>query len=367
LTSQAEVDRHCNALFLDGRVRESDDNLLFVRDRLLRSEVDLSDLLELYRKVLRRRNVAEDRGDPRVNVLQLSGVVRTIDGRLVVRNRIYRRVFAVDWVRNHLPDQERLRQAAAYRRGVFMATAAAVVLIAIVVTPFVLYELRVRRLKSQEREVKAHLSEAEQRLKAAQLERARNETEGDHLRTRAERLRYEVEDESRVYDKINEQVEMPLTSRVLDLAKQIEQLIQRAPPDLQPQLADLKKADQQLNAAVRRPLLFQVFNTGGEQIVAGLDAWGPRIKILPGMRATLVPRLLDAPTIHVYGTNSEGGKGTEILSAKYLALSSRYFIWDGAKLQEVKTPPVWDDEADAYKIANPTTEPGEPRWRAADH
>src|SRR5262249_34982220 len=37
-----DVDRHCVELFLSPQARERDDNLLFVRERLLRSEVDLA-------------------------------------------------------------------------------------------------------------------------------------------------------------------------------------------------------------------------------------------------------------------------------------------------------------------------------------
>jgi len=35
-----------------------------------------------------------------------------------VRNRIYAYVFDAEWAENHLPDAEKRRQAAAYRRGV---------------------------------------------------------------------------------------------------------------------------------------------------------------------------------------------------------------------------------------------------------
>src|SRR5258705_4271966 len=47
----ADVDRACNELFLSHRARERDDNLLFVRERMLRNEADLSGLLLLYRRV----------------------------------------------------------------------------------------------------------------------------------------------------------------------------------------------------------------------------------------------------------------------------------------------------------------------------
>src|SRR5205823_6312803 len=44
------VDRLCRELFLAHGAAERDDNLLFVRERLLASDVDLPGLLELYRQ-----------------------------------------------------------------------------------------------------------------------------------------------------------------------------------------------------------------------------------------------------------------------------------------------------------------------------
>ena len=44
------VDRLCEALFLTRSASQHDDNLIFVRERLLRSEADIAGLLELLRK-----------------------------------------------------------------------------------------------------------------------------------------------------------------------------------------------------------------------------------------------------------------------------------------------------------------------------
>src|SRR5262249_22535078 len=51
LSSLGVVDHLCNDLFFRPRARELDDNLMFVRERLLRCEVDVADLLELYREI----------------------------------------------------------------------------------------------------------------------------------------------------------------------------------------------------------------------------------------------------------------------------------------------------------------------------
>src|SRR5207249_3441047 len=52
------VDCLCAELFLSPQAREQDDNLLFVRERLLRSEADVAGLLELYRQVRSGKQVA---------------------------------------------------------------------------------------------------------------------------------------------------------------------------------------------------------------------------------------------------------------------------------------------------------------------
>src|SRR6185369_3164147 len=92
------IDRVCEELFLSVRTGESDDNLVFVRERLLRAEADLATLLELYQRVLDGETVLDSSLDPHINQLHLAGIVRVAERRLVVRNRIYERVFDRKWV-----------------------------------------------------------------------------------------------------------------------------------------------------------------------------------------------------------------------------------------------------------------------------
>ena len=100
----AGVDRLCDALFLSRRARERDDNLLFVRERLLRGGADRAALLDAYARLRRGRRVADDETDPLVRALRLSGIARAERGRLRVRNRIYERVFDLAWVVANMPD-----------------------------------------------------------------------------------------------------------------------------------------------------------------------------------------------------------------------------------------------------------------------
>ncbi len=111
--SPADIDRHCEELFLAPRARERDDNLLFVRERLLRSEADLTALLELYAHAYSGKRTDDDETNPLVTVLRLSGITRSEDGFLKVRNQIYHRVFNLDWVNQNIPDSELKRQRAA--------------------------------------------------------------------------------------------------------------------------------------------------------------------------------------------------------------------------------------------------------------
>lgn len=125
------IDSLCEALFFSNRARERDDNLIFVRERLLRSEVDRASLLDLYLKVRRGKLVPDDETNALVSVLRLSGIVKAERGLVQERNRIYHEVFDRDWVRAHMPDAELRRQEAAFRRGVLRTTAIAVVVVAV--------------------------------------------------------------------------------------------------------------------------------------------------------------------------------------------------------------------------------------------
>jgi len=124
------VDRLAVQLFLTRQARDRDDNLIFVRERILCSEVDVAGLLYLYRKISLGQRVADDETNPLVSVLRLSGVVRGVHGHLVVRNRIYERVFDEHWIRTNMPQAEVRRQRGAGRKGMAYGFGLAVVLLA---------------------------------------------------------------------------------------------------------------------------------------------------------------------------------------------------------------------------------------------
>jgi len=117
------VDTICANLLVSAQARVQNDNLLFVRDRLLRSEIDVPRLLGLYAQIHRGRYVRDDEADPLITVLRLSGITRSENGRLRVRNRIYSQVFDQAWVAANMPDAEVRRQRSAFRSGALRATA----------------------------------------------------------------------------------------------------------------------------------------------------------------------------------------------------------------------------------------------------
>jgi WD40 repeat protein len=111
------VDRLCEELFFSPRAQNRDDNLLFVREQLLRSDADLASLLGLYAQVRSGKRVRDDERSRLVSILGLSGVIRVVEGDLAVRNRIYARVFNLEWVTAHVPDAQIWSQRAVLRRN----------------------------------------------------------------------------------------------------------------------------------------------------------------------------------------------------------------------------------------------------------
>ena len=75
--------RFAGKLFLSSESREKDDNLIFVRERILRSDGDKAGLLYLYLKVYQGEKVKDDNTDSLVNTLRLSGIVRSEKGYLL--------------------------------------------------------------------------------------------------------------------------------------------------------------------------------------------------------------------------------------------------------------------------------------------
>jgi len=123
--SKADVDRIVSSTFL-GAMSEQDNNLQFVRDMLTKRAPDLAAVLTIYREIRRgNRAVTDEEQSIIFSHLKLSGVVRRENGVLLVRNPIYRRVFDLKWVNQHLPLKlrdfwERYKPALPYVGGLLL-------------------------------------------------------------------------------------------------------------------------------------------------------------------------------------------------------------------------------------------------------
>lgn len=100
----ALVDEVCEEIFLVPRSLDRDDNLLFVRERLLRLNGDLAELFRLYGSILDGGSVEDSEENSQVARLHLSGIVRSEKGVLRVRNRIYERIIDRSWVENKIEE-----------------------------------------------------------------------------------------------------------------------------------------------------------------------------------------------------------------------------------------------------------------------
>jgi WD40 repeat protein len=141
---------------------------------MLRSEVDLPSLLEVYRQVFSKKNVKDDEANPLISVLRLSGIASSRKGALFARNRIYSRVFDAEWIRNNMPDAERRRQRSAYRRGMIRAATVGAIIVAIIAS------LAVIAVVEKRRAVLAQWT-AREALYTANLNLAREAADSDNL------------------------------------------------------------------------------------------------------------------------------------------------------------------------------------------
>jgi WD40 repeat protein len=199
VTGPAGVDRLCEEMFLSPQARERDDNLLFVRDWLLRSPADLAALLDLYGQVRRGKRVGADERNPLVSHLRLSGITRPVGSLLRVRNRIYARVFDREWITGHMPDAELRRQRAAYRRGLIRAAAVSAVILVLLAALALTAVLQARRADRQARRADRIARQeaqqrrlAEERLYAADIKGARQNWEAGNLRAALDLLEAQV-------------------------------------------------------------------------------------------------------------------------------------------------------------------------------
>jgi WD40 repeat protein len=150
--NEAGVDRLCEQLFLSLQARDQDDNLQFVRERLLEAAHDRTKLLLLYQKVRRKRVRTREVPPTLLAELMLTGVVKSDEGVLRVRNRLYGEVFNAQWVLDNLPGAERRRVARAYFSGMLKTAGAlgSLVLLLVGVSLYAFNQAAAARLASKQ-------------------------------------------------------------------------------------------------------------------------------------------------------------------------------------------------------------------------
>ena len=185
------VDRLCEEMFFTAQAKERDDNLLFVRERILRSEADLAGMLELYQRVRSRKKVLYEETNPLIGILRLSGILHLEENHLKVRNRIYETVFDQQWITANMPDAELRRQRAAYRKGFIRAAALALVILsAISALAFTAVKQRNRA------ESEAHRADTSLQQATLSAQQARTAlTEAERQRGMAEQKQSEAEEQ----------------------------------------------------------------------------------------------------------------------------------------------------------------------------
>ena len=98
----AAVDKVVEETFF-GEQSAQDSNLRFVRDMLTQRAPDKAAVLKTYRRIHAGKAVPDEERSLVKTYLKLSGIVKTKDGYLDIRNRIYRRVFDLAWVKANTP------------------------------------------------------------------------------------------------------------------------------------------------------------------------------------------------------------------------------------------------------------------------
>ncbi len=164
-----DVDRLSAELFTSPRARQQDDNILFVRDRILRAEEDLPSLLDVYQKVRRGKRIADDEASPLLAILKLSGLLTPRGGFLRVRNRIYAAAFDEQWIVKSMPDAELRRQKEAFRRGVVLSVLLASVIISLLLALALFAVDRGRRAENERLRAEASEEKFRQLLYSAQM------------------------------------------------------------------------------------------------------------------------------------------------------------------------------------------------------
>jgi WD40 repeat protein len=186
--AQAHVESLVREIFL-GSGDKKDPNLEWVRDMLTNGAPDREAVLMTWLDVLRRGKVLDEEVSLAKSHLKLAGVIRTNNGLLRPRNRIYREAFGQMWVTFHISRElERQRRLVRYKRIAIVAGTAALLFAVFVATMGLLLQ-RARKADAQatlERD-KARAAQRESEIQRNQALREQERTELALAEARRER------------------------------------------------------------------------------------------------------------------------------------------------------------------------------------
>ncbi|MCK4766541.1 MAG: AAA-like domain-containing protein [Candidatus Aminicenantes bacterium] len=123
--SEEYIDALVEKHFLTQGASHQENNLNYVRDRLLHKKNPVRKILKLYRRILRGSPVIDSPLSLTHTVLKLSGAASPReDRRLEVRNPIYERVFSPQWVKQEMPTD--------WARNITVASLAAILAVLVI-------------------------------------------------------------------------------------------------------------------------------------------------------------------------------------------------------------------------------------------
>ncbi|KOP23932.1 Chase2 sensor protein [Hapalosiphon sp. MRB220] len=90
--------------------QDEPEHLRTIRDRILRNSRSSRSLLLLYKKILQQGKIPTNNSDVYLE-LRLSGLVNQHQGKLIVKNSIYKAIFDFNWLNKHLNQQNKYQAA----------------------------------------------------------------------------------------------------------------------------------------------------------------------------------------------------------------------------------------------------------------
>jgi muramidase (phage lysozyme) len=170
--SKAEVEWVVKHTFF-GQESKNDTNLLFVRDMLTRRSPNQSEILIVYRDILRdKQKILDEEQSVFKSHLKLSGIVVSENGYLKVRNPIYKEVFNKRWVNENLPINwiKKTRSAAIFTGIIFLVLLVPISIFADVQRRYAIKQEKIaiqqRQIAEKERKI------AEEQTREAQKQKA---------------------------------------------------------------------------------------------------------------------------------------------------------------------------------------------------